>query len=102
MAVDNLCHTLVHLFPLFGFYFMRLCIQNLRRNTGVINSITILKRLIQATSYPINYSDEALRLPKSEAELIEALDSDLSLTDECLNGYLEFKRTSVQMIFDRF
>jgi len=41
-------------------------------------------------------------LPKNQAELILALDNDLSITNECLTSYVEFKRRSVQMIFDHF
>ena len=33
---------------------------------------------------------------------MQALDSDISLANECLAAYLEFKRQSVQLIFDRF
>jgi len=31
-----------------------------------------------------------------------ALDHDLNITNECLNSYVEFKRNSVQLIFDQF
>ena len=31
-----------------------------------------------------------------------ALDHDLKLTNECLSSYVEFKRQSVQLIFDQF
>ena len=41
-------------------------------------------------------------LPKNHAELILALDQDLQITNECLSSYVEFKRSSVQLIFDQF
>jgi hypothetical protein len=43
-----------------------------------------------------------VRLPTNQTELILALDTDLKITSECLNSYVEFKRQSVQLIFDRF
>jgi hypothetical protein len=45
---------------------------------------------------------ETERLPKNMCELIEALDKDLKITNECLASYVEFKRASVQQIFDQF
>ena len=45
---------------------------------------------------------QGVRLPKNKSELVQALDSDLNLINECLASHVEFKRSSVQLIFDRF
>ena len=115
-AIENLCYTLNYLFPLFSFFFMRQCVGHLRRNSSVLSSQQVLRKLVEGTAFPILMVKEGkevcalqqalslakVRLPKNQTELILALDSDLKLTTECLYAYVEFKRQSVQLIFDRF
>jgi hypothetical protein len=43
-----------------------------------------------------------VRMPINKSELIIALEDDIKLVNECLTAYVEFKRISVQFIFDRF
>ena len=117
-AIENFCHVLNYYFPMSSFFFMNLCVQNIKRNKSVISSQIILEKLIKGIAFPIaepekpgplnqqnqinSFSHLKNRLPKSIAELIVALDNDLSVVDECLTCYVEFKRVSVQMIFDQF
>lgn len=107
VSIENLCYSLNYLFPLLSFYFMRQCVDNIKRNVSIISSQAVLKKLIEGTAFPILSKTEAgknqspliqamnfakVRLPKNQKELILALDSDLKITSECLNSYVEYKR----------
>ena len=59
-----------------------------------------MKNLIDRTAFPIQETEEDL--PTNKSELILALDLDLGITNECLSSYVEFKRNSVQLIFEQF
>mmetsp|Transcript_14932 Transcript_14932/g.23125 ORF Transcript_14932/g.23125 Transcript_14932/m.23125 type:complete len:143 (+) Transcript_14932:645-1073(+) len=106
-CVDTLTQVVTDHFPLSAFFFMNLCIQNIKQNRSQISSQNILLKLLKGASFPIHPSkapapDVSACLPKSQAELILALDNDLSVTNECLASYVEFKRKSVQTIYDQF
>jgi hypothetical protein len=116
--------VLSYYFPSSSFFFMNLCVQNIKRNKSVISSQMILEKLIRGTAFPISVPEKGgpwnqsnqinsradndmacpskNRLPRNQAELILALDHDLGITDECLTSYVEFKRHSVQRIFEQF
>lgn len=59
---------------------------------------TILQKLIMNVSYPLAKNKN---LPKNRQELIQVLDEELNLTNECLSSYIEFKRGSLTLIFDQ-
>ena len=97
VAIENFCQVLNYNFPLCSFFFINQCVQNIRKNISVISSQTILNKLIQGMQFPLQD-----KLPKSVGELVVQLDQTLQITNECLAGYVEFKRQSVQQIFDQF
>lgn len=53
VAIDNLCNVLIEHYHLSSFFFMNLCVQNLKRNRSAISSQVILQRLIEGTHFPI-------------------------------------------------
>ena len=53
-AIENLCQILNYHFPMSSFFFMNLCVQNLKRNKSVISSQTILQKLIEGMAFPIS------------------------------------------------
>jgi hypothetical protein len=60
IAIENLCQILNYHFPLSSFFFMNLCVQNMKQNKSVISSQIILRKLIEGAAFPIvplAYSD---------------------------------------------
>jgi len=58
----------------------------------------LLHKLIANISFPL--SKQKLLLPKNRQELIAVLDSEINLSNVCLSSYIEFKRLSLQHIFE--
>ena len=59
----------------------------------------ILQKLIQNVHYPL--AKDIKSLPSNRQELILALDQTVNLTNVCLSSYIEFKRLSLNYIFDQ-
>lgn len=47
-----------------------------------------------------NLKQSVQHLPKDKNQLVQALEEELSMTSECLSAYIDFKRTSLSLIFD--
>jgi hypothetical protein len=60
---------------------------------------SLLHKLIANISFPL--SKQKQLLPKNRQELIAVLDSEINLSNVCLSSYIEFKRLSLQHIFEQ-
>jgi hypothetical protein len=58
MAIENFCQVLNYHFPSSSFFFMNLCVQNLKRNKSVVSSQMILEKLIRGTAFPISLAEK--------------------------------------------
>jgi hypothetical protein len=59
----------------------------------------ILQKLIMNVHFPLD--KQGAILPTTRQELIAALDQEVNLTNVCLSSYIEFKRLSLNSIFDQ-
>jgi hypothetical protein len=65
---------------------------------GVAFPITLPKQL----NSPLSKRSEKDRLPKNTRELVIALDHDIGLSNDCISAYVEFKRQTLSLIFQRY
>jgi len=81
-------------------YFLAKCIHNLQRNVSMIASQSIIHKLLTKVSFPMDPLGK--NLPQTRQELIQCLDEELGIANQCLSSYIEFKRVSLTLIFDQF
>lgn len=98
-AIEDLCHLITLNYPSALVNFIGRCIGCLQLHQSTMSMHVILQKLIQNAHYPLA-KDSGKTLPQNRQELILSLDKVVNLTNVCLSSYIEFKRISLNYIFD--
>lgn len=97
LAINELAHILTFNYPKSVLSFVARCVGCLQLHVSVMSMHVILQKLIMNVQFPL---EKNKLLPTTRQELISALDLEVNLTNVCLSSYIEFKRLSLNYIFD--
>lgn len=97
-AIDDLTHLVQYNYQKSLISFIGRCVTCLTNHQSVMSMQVILQKLIMTAHLPL---DKTKILPTNRQELILALDQVLNVTNVCLSSYIEFKRLSLNYIFDQ-
>ncbi|CDW85633.1 ubiquitin carboxyl-terminal hydrolase family protein [Stylonychia lemnae] len=98
MSIDCFVEVISQNYPKALLPYIGKCIACLHHNYSVMSVQTLMHRLIQKISFPL---DGKKLVPKNRQELLLHLDEELNIANVCLSSYIEFKRVSLSLIFDQ-